>query len=91
MDSKITDVVGITLSSIFTAVQTNDVFRIISLVLTILTTCVVLGRNIYEWYVEAKKDGKITPDELKKGVDIAQDGIKDIIDIVGKNKEGKDE
>lgn len=91
MDSKITDVVGITLSSIFTAVQTNEVFRIISLILTILTTCVVLGRNIYEWYVEAKKDGKITPDELKKGIDIAQDGIKDIIDIVDKNKEGKDE
>lgn len=75
---KVLDIGGITFSAILTATQTNEVFRLISLILTILTTLVVLARNIYNWYKDAKLDGKIDKDELKDLINIVGDGIEDI-------------
>ena len=72
MKDSIIDSLCITISTIFTVAQTNEVFKTISLILTILSVVVVLARNIYDWYLKAKKDKKIDKEE-----------IKDLIDIVG--------
>lgn len=86
MNEHIADVFGIGLNVVLTATQTNETFRTISLVLTILTTVVVLARNIYDWYVKAKQDGKIDKDEVKDLIDIVDKGVNDIKDEVDKNK-----
>lgn len=77
---------GIGFSVFLTMSQTNEVFKTISLILTILATAVVLARNIYNWYVDAKRDGKIDKDEVKDLIDIVDKGINDIKDEVDKNK-----
>ena len=84
MSDKFLDIVGITFQSLLTIAQTDEIFRIISLVLTIISAVVVLARNIYEWYIKAKKDGKIDADEGKELIDIVDDGVNDLKDNIKK-------
>lgn len=84
MSDKFLDIVGITFQSLLTIAQTDEIFRIISLVLTIISAIVVLARNIYEWYLKAKKDGKIDADEGKELIDIVDDGVNDLKDNIKK-------
>lgn len=91
MHDKIIDGTCITLSSFLTLAQTDEVFKTISLVLTILSAIVVLARNIYEWYTKAKADNKITSDEIKDLIDIISGGTSDIVDKIDNNKDDKAE
>ena len=84
MSDKFQDIVGITFQSMLTIAQTDEIFRIISLVLTIISAVVVLARNIYEWYIKAKKDGKIDAEEGKELIDIVDDGVNDLKDNIKK-------
>lgn len=84
MNDKFLDIVGITFQSMLTIAQTDEIFRIISLVLTIISAVVVLARNIYEWYLKAKKDGKIDANEGKELIDIVDDGVNNIKDNIKK-------
>ena len=84
MSDKFQDIVGIAFQSLLTIAQTDEIFRIISLVLTIISAVVVLARNIYEWYIKAKKDGKIDADEGKELIDIVDDSVNDLKDNIKK-------
>lgn len=86
MNGHIADTFGIFFSVILTVTQTNETFRTISLILTIIATAVVLARNIYDWYIKAKRDGKIDKDEVKDLIDIVDKGVNDIKNEVDKNK-----
>lgn len=59
------DYVGEGVAVILTATQTNEIFQTISLILTCVSIFFSLIYTIYKWYKEAKKDGKITVDEVK--------------------------
>ena len=71
-----------------TALQTNEVLQTISLIITILggiVTLIVLP--ILNWYNKAKKDGKITSEEIKEGVETLNDGLEKLNDnLKGENK-----
>ena len=84
MSDKFLDIAGITFQSMLTIAQTDEIFRIISLVLTIISAVVVLARNIYEWYIKAKKDGKIDAEEGKELIDIVDDSVNDLKDNIKK-------
>lgn len=49
-----------------TAIQTEAVFRVISLILTIIATLLSIGITCWSWWLKAKKDGKLTPEELEE-------------------------
>lgn len=72
---------------ILTAMQTSEVFQVISLVLSIVTSVVILLYRVWRWYKEAKKDGKIDEGELDQLVDIVKEGKEDIEE---KAKQGKE-
>lgn len=55
-----------TFGVIFTAIQTNELFQLISLILTCLATAVSLCYTIILWYKKAKEDGKITKEEIEE-------------------------
>lgn len=55
-------------SYVLTATMTKEVFQIISLVVSIIGTLVIVFTKVYDWYVRAKEDGKITKEEIKEGV-----------------------
>lgn len=64
---------------VFTATQTNEVFQMISLILTIVATLfsvVLTAVRLFHWYKEAKKDGKITKEEVDEAKKIIEDGTK---------------
>ena len=71
-----------------TAIQPNEVFQYIQMALTIIATLITIILGLRAWWKDAKKDGKITSDEIQEGVKIVQDGLETLKD---KNKEDKEE
>lgn len=81
-------IVGTGVSAVGTATQTNQVLQTISIVLTIVGTLITIIMALVNWWNNAKKDGKITKDEIKDAVDIIKDGTDSIQDTL-KDKEDK--
>lgn len=73
--------IGNAFQYVLTITQTKELFQIISLILSIITTLVIMGTKLYNWYKKAKADGKITKDELGEAVDIISSGINDINEL----------
>ena len=44
--------------------QTNELFQLIQIIIGCVSGAVVLAYTIWRWYKNAKKDGKITEDEV---------------------------
>lgn len=74
---------------ILTAVQTNETFQLIELILSVLVTAVILAYKLWSWFKEAKSDGEITKDEIKKAGEILGEGVGEIVEKVKKGKEQK--
>lgn len=80
MSDKFLDIIGIAFQSMLTIAQTDEIFRIISLVLTIISAVIVLARNVYEWYLKASADKKLSKDELKELLNIIDDSVNEVKD-----------
>ena len=52
------------LETMVTVSQTNEVFQTIQIIISALAGAVALAYTIWRWYRNAKKDGKITEDEV---------------------------
>lgn len=78
------------LSATGTALQTEEVLRIVSLIITILGAIIsMIVLPLLTWYKNAKKDGKITQEEIKDGLDTLQDGIEGVKDALDDKKGDK--
>lgn len=66
---------------ILTAAQTQEIFQIVSLVLTIVATLFSLAFTIYNWIKKAKADGKITPEEWDELRDLTKEDIEKLKEI----------
>ena len=83
----ITGALGTTLGVVGTATQTNEVLQTISLIITIIGAIIsMIVVPILSWYIKAKKDGKITPEELKEGAEVLKDGLDKTNDEINKKK-----
>lgn len=79
--------IGTSLGVFGTATQTNSTLQTISLIITIIGACITyIIVPIVSWYLKAKKDKKITPDEIKEGVEIIKDGIEEVDDKIKKGE-----
>ena len=75
------------LSATGAAIQTDEVLRIVSLIITILGAIIsMLVLPLLTWYKNAKRDGKITKDEIKEGIDTLQEGIEGVKDALDDKK-----
>ena len=82
-------IVGSSVSAVGTGLQTNEILQTISLVLTIVGTLITITMALMNWWRNAKKDGKITKEEIKDGVDIVVDGVNAIKDKIEDKEEKK--
>lgn len=87
MKDNLLDIFGIGLQAIFTAIQTDEVLRWISFGITLLSALITIAYNIYKWWRNSKKDGKISMDEVDELVDIVKDGSDSLTNTI---KEVKD-
>lgn len=87
MKDNLLEILSIGVQSIFTAIQTDEVLRRISFAITLVSFIITLSCNIYKWWRNSKKDGKITMDEVDELVDIVKDGSDSLTNTI---KEGKD-
>ena len=85
MKQNIIDTIALIIGTTFTLTQTNELFRLISFILTSLSALLILVSKVIDWYHKAKKDGKITADEVKELVDTVKDDIDDINDHTKSN------
>ena len=73
-----------------TAIQPDVIFQYVQIVLTIIATLITIILGLRAWWKDAKKDGKITKDEIEQGISIIKDGVENI-KPKGENKdESKD-
>ena len=75
---------GTALSLIGTTTQTQEVLQYISLGITIIGGILTIIMSILAWYKNAKKDGKITQDEIEDIIQKTQDHLDDINDNINK-------
>lgn len=88
-DEIISGTIGTSLGIIGTATQINDLLKTISLILTIIGAIITyIIVPLLAWYKNAKKDGKITAEEIKDGVELIENGANKVVDET-KKKEGK--
>lgn len=74
-------------SGILTFIQQNEIMQIISFSVTILSGVVSLAFNIYKWVRKAKKDGKITDEELDELASLVEGGLNPLKDISSKDED----
>lgn len=78
------------LSATGTALQTEEILRIVSLIITILGAIIsMIVLPLLTWYKNAKRDDKITKDEIKEGIDTLQEGIEGVKDALDDKKGDK--
>ena len=83
----ITGAVGTSISVIGTATQTNELLQTISLVVTIVGAVIsMIVVPLLGWWNKAKKDGKITTEELEEGAKTLQEGIEGVKEETKKGK-----
>ena len=71
------------LSATGTAMQTEEILRIVSLIITILGAIIsMIVLPILAWYKNAKKDGKIDIGEVAEGAKTLNDGLKGVKDAL---------
>lgn len=80
-------IVGTSVSAVGTGMQTNELLQRISLILTIVGTLITIIMALVNWWKNAKKDGKITKDEINDAVNIIKDGADSVNEVVNKNKD----
>ena len=84
--------IGAALGIVGTATQTNEVLQTISLIITIIGAIIsMIVVPLLSWYLKAKKDGKITAEEIKEGAETLKDGLDGVNDTIKQEKEKKDE
>lgn len=80
-DELLTGGIGAVCGVIGTATQTNEILQTISLVVTIIGAVIsFIIVPIVSWYRNAKKDGKITADEVQEGLETLKEGLDKIKD-----------
>lgn len=67
MDLKeLGSVAGNGVGYVLAAIQQNEILQIIEFVLSALLTIIILIYRVWHWVKEARKDGKITDDEIEE-------------------------
>lgn len=59
---------------VFTVAETNEYFKFVELILSIIMTLFIIVVNLISWYKKAKSDGKIDKEEIEELKDILEDG-----------------
>ena len=84
------DWLGCGVATALTVVQTNEVFQLISLILTIIATILTIAFNLYRWYKKAMKDGKIDENEIDELINILKkedESVEEKIEELSKMKD----
>lgn len=68
---------GNVITYVLAAIQTNEVLQIIEFVMSVVLTLVILAYRVWHWWKEAKKDGKISEDEIDELGKIIEEETKD--------------
>ena len=67
--------IGNCFTYILTALQTNELYQLIELILSVVASIVLIAIKFIQWYNMAKKDGKITKDEIDELIDDVKDDL----------------
>lgn len=73
----------------FTLAQTEELFRLVSIIIVCISSACSLAFSLYNWFKKAKSDGQITKEELNEGAKIVADGANKITEAIKKGKEEK--
>ena len=67
-------------------IQVEEIFKWVQLSLGLLATLISVAFTLWQWWKRAKKDGKITEEEINEAVDIITKPLDDKEDKEKKDK-----
>lgn len=82
MQEKPINYIANTVACITTALQSDEIFSYVSLLLTILSIVVSLAFTIYRWYKVATTDGRIDNEEIDELMKYINEDVNEINDAV---------
>ena len=68
-------------------IQIEEIFKWVQLSVGLFATLLSVAFTLWQWWKRAKKDGKITEEEINEGIDILNNGIDELKD---KSKKGEE-
>ena len=74
--NELVSIIGNGVTYVLAGLQGDSTLQIIEFIFSAILTCVILAYRIWKWWREAKKDGKITDDELDELGNIIEDETK---------------
>jgi len=80
--------IGNGIGVVLTIAQTNQIFQIISLIFTIISTLTATAYTLWCWYKKTIVDQKIDQNEIKECVNIIEESIDKIKDNIEENQDG---
>lgn len=66
-----------TIETVVTISQTNEVFQTAQIIISCVAGAVAIAYTIWKWWKNAKKDGKITEEEVDDLFDQLNDKVKE--------------
>lgn len=79
-----------TLGMVFSSSITIEALNITLTILSALSIILSMVLSLIKWYNDSKKDGKFTPDEVAKGVEIVKGATDEIKEVLEDDKQSKD-
>lgn len=74
------------LAGVGVVLQTDEILRFFSLILTCISVGVSLSFTIYKWYKDAKSDGKVDGKEVAEFLKAVEDHTEKLNNIVEKSR-----
>lgn len=75
--NEVMTMAGNGLTYLLASIQQNEILQIIEFVMSAILTVFILAYRVWHWYREAKKDGKITKDEIDELGSIIEETAKE--------------
>lgn len=88
MDNKsVISVLSGTVALATSSAITQETLNIVLTILSVISIILSMVLSLIKWYNDSKKDGKITSDEIAKGVEIIKDGTDKVKEVVKDDKQ----
>lgn len=70
-----------------TLLQTQQIFQLICLILTAISTAIIIAFNLYKWFIKSNQDTQITIEEIEQGINILNHGLKKLESLKKKKED----
>ena len=78
--NELIPILGNSATWIMSSLQSNETLQIIEFILSAITSLIIIGFKVYQWWKKANSDGKITKEEINELMDDIDEDVEKLKD-----------